>query len=123
MRMAAHWLIAPSSELSDCLAQVDHAIKIHSQYNLETSPDCRTAGIKLILDGTIDAYTAAVAKPYSNGGVPPEPAWTAEHLAAVVSRADAAGLQCALRAIGDFAVRLGDRYTGIMRHAWSPPPY
>ena len=107
MRMAAHWLIAPSEDLADPLAQVDRAIELHKQYSLSTSPDCRIAGIKLILDGIVDACTAALSKPYSsNPDAHPEAFWPREHLEAIVTKADAAGLQCALHAIGDAAVSL-----------------
>lgn len=106
MRMAAHWLVAPSENVDDCLAQVDRAIELHKQYNLDTSPDCRIAGIKLILDGIVDACTAALSKPYSSNSAHPDTFWSAEHLRTVVSKADAAGLQCALHAIGDRAVNL-----------------
>lgn len=106
MRMAAHWLVAPSEHVEESLAQVDRAIELHEQYNLETSPDCRIAGIKLILDGIVDACTAALSKPYTSNSEHPDTFWTPEHLRAVVSKADAAGLQCALHAIGDRAVTL-----------------
>lgn len=106
VRMAAHWLVAPSDNLSESLAQVDRAIELHKQYNLTTSPDCRIAGIKLILDGIVDACTAALSKPYASNSTQPEPFWPRDHLEAVVRKANAAGLQCALHAIGDLAVTL-----------------
>ncbi|ETN41042.1 uncharacterized protein HMPREF1541_02976 [Cyphellophora europaea CBS 101466] len=106
IRMAAHWLVAPSENLDDSLAQVDRAVELHKQYNLTSSPDCRIAGIKLILDGIVDACTAALSKPYTSNAAHPDTFWTAEHLRAVVRKADEAGLQCALHAIGDRAVTL-----------------
>jgi predicted amidohydrolase YtcJ len=62
------------------------------------------AGIKFIVDGVIDGCTAHVLAPYTNGDLP-EPIWDYDALAPVVAAADAAGLQCALHAIGDGAVR------------------
>lgn len=106
MRMAAHWLVAPSDNIQDSLVQVDRAIELHKQYNLQTSPDCRIAGIKLILDGIVDACTAALSQPYTSNSTHPDTFWTPEHLQQVVAKADAAGLQCALHAIGDRAVTL-----------------
>jgi predicted amidohydrolase YtcJ len=105
VRIAAHWLIVPCHDEASNLAQVDRAIALHRQFNLDTSPDFRIAGIKLICDGVIDACTAALLEPYSSNGASCDPLWTAEMLAPVVHRADQAGLQCALHAIGDATVR------------------
>ena len=104
MRVAAHWLITPSATVEGCLAQVDRAIKLHQSYNRETSPDLRIAGIKVICDGIIDSCTAALLEPYSPNGFSSEPLWQPDMLAAVVRKADRAGLQCALHAIGDKTV-------------------
>lgn len=104
VRLAAHWLIAPSEVEEGNLKQVDRAIELHKQFNTETSPDCRIAGIKVICDGVIDACTAALLEPYSNG-ISCDTLWPAAMLDPVVKRADAAGLQCALHAIGDGAIR------------------
>lgn len=106
MRMAAHWLITPSHNLRDVLKQVDRAIELHMHYNMETSPDCRIAGIKLMLDGTVDACTAAVSKPYRGDDSYTRPIWNPSHLREAVLHADRSGLQCALHAIGDAAVKL-----------------
>ncbi|KAL4920185.1 amidohydrolase 3 [Aspergillus aurantiobrunneus] len=88
IRLAMHWIISPAATEAEVLSQVDRAIALHSEYNKSTSPDFRIAGIKVICDGVVDACTAALTDPYST------------------ARADAAGLQCALHAIGDAAVRL-----------------
>ena len=60
------------------------------------------AGIKLVLDGVIDACTAAMRHPYADGSNA-EPIWPLERLRPVVAAADAAGLQVAMHAIGDLA--------------------
>lgn len=104
LRIAAHWLIVPSTDPADDLAQVERAIELHAQYNLDTSPDFRIAGIKVICDGVIDGCTAALLEPYTLNGVSCDPLWPAEKLAPVVERAVQAGLQCALHAIGDATV-------------------
>ena len=106
VRIAAHWLITPSNSDAERLAQVDRAIALSKVFNAETSPDFRIVGIKVICDGVIDACTAALLEPYSSNTVNADPLWTTDMLAPVVKRADDAGLQCALHAIGDRAVRL-----------------
>jgi predicted amidohydrolase YtcJ len=105
-RLAAHWLVAPKETEAARLAQVDRAIELWKELNAETSPDFRIAGIKLILDGIIDACTAALTEPYSSNGTDCGPLWTLEELAPVIRKADAAGMQCALHAIGDQAIRI-----------------
>lgn len=110
LRLAAHWIITPAASVEECLAQVDRAIELHATYNARSSPDFRIAGIKVICDGVVDACTAALLQPYAAGAgdreVNCEPLWPADMLRAVVAKADAAGLQCALHAIGDATVRL-----------------
>ncbi|KAL2825181.1 amidohydrolase 3 [Aspergillus cavernicola] len=108
IRLAAHWIITPAATESEVFTQVDRAIALHKQYNKSTSPDFRIAGIKVICDGVIDACTAALLEPYSTSSTSPSasPLWESNILRKVVQRADAAGLQCALHAIGDAAVRL-----------------
>lgn len=106
IRLAAHWLIYPSKTNEENLRQVDRAIQLWRKYNLETSPDFRIAGIKVIGDGVIDACTAALLEPYSSNGVSCDPLWDADMLKQVVQRADGAGLQCALHAIGDATIKM-----------------
>jgi len=106
IRIAVHWLIAPSKTTEENLRQVDRAIELWKEYNLDTSPSFRIAGIKVIGDGVIDACTAALLEPYSKNGVSCEPLWNREMLTEVVARADSAGLQCALHAIGDATIKL-----------------
>lgn len=106
LRMASHWIILPHAEEDRVLAQVDRAIELHQRYNLETSPGLRIAGIKVICDGVVDACTAALTEPYASNGTNCEPLWDADMLEKVVRKADAAGLQCALHAIGDATVKM-----------------
>lgn len=106
LRFAAHWLITPSKTTAENLAQVDEAIRLHQEFNLETSPDFRIAGIKIIGDGVIDACTAALRDPYSSTGTTCAPIWTAEMLRPVVKKASDAGLVVAIHAIGDETVKL-----------------
>ncbi|KAH9993482.1 amidohydrolase 3 [Xylariaceae sp. FL0662B] len=101
IRFAVYWLITPRRTEAENLAQVDRAIELNRQFNAETSPDCRIVGIKVIGDGIVDGCTAALTEPYTSNGVSCDPVWSLEELGPVVKKADAAGLQCALHAIGD----------------------
>ncbi|KAI1111502.1 amidohydrolase family protein [Nemania sp. NC0429] len=105
MRFAVHWLITPRKTVAETLTQVDRAIELNGQYNAETTPDCRVVGIKVIGDGIIDGCTAGLTEPYTSNGVSCEPIWSLEELGPVVKKADVAGLQCALHAIGDKTIR------------------
>ncbi|KAH7158094.1 amidohydrolase 3 [Dactylonectria estremocensis] len=104
MRTTAYWLVLPDSEAA-CLKQVDRAVELKKQYNKLNSPDLCITGIKLICDGTIDACTAHVSRPYANG-LSPDPLWSKALLEAVVRHAVASGLQIAFHAIGDAAIRM-----------------
>ncbi|KAI0532730.1 amidohydrolase 3 [Xylaria digitata] len=106
MRFAVHWLIAPRKSEAENLAQVDRAIELNRQFNAETTPNCRVVGIKVIGDGIIDGCTAALTEPYTSNGITAEPVWSLEELGPVVKKADAAGLQCALHAIGDKTIKI-----------------
>lgn len=99
LRVAAHWLVACTGDVDDHLAQVRRAADLAAASD---SPWLRVVGIKLILDGVIDACTAALHLPYSDGTLG-ELIWPVEQLRPVVVAADAAGLQIALHAIGDRA--------------------
>lgn len=104
--LAAHWFIFPRDSPEETLAQVDRAIELYAQFNQTSSPRCRIAGIKVMCDGVVDACTAALKEPYSHTGANAAPMWTLATLAPVLQKADAAGLQCALHAIGDGAIKL-----------------
>lgn len=106
IRTAAYWIITPCKTDEENLAQVDRAIELHEQYNSSTSPDFRIAGIKLICDGVVDACTASLLEPYSTNSANAGTIWAPDALRKVVQKADSAGLQCALHAIGDATVKL-----------------
>lgn len=105
LRLAAHWLILPHGNVDQCLAEVDKAIEMRDKYNLGNSPNFRITGIKIICDGVVDSCTAALRRPYFDGTTA-EPLWDASNLTQVLAKADKAGLQCALHAIGDEAVKM-----------------
>ena len=99
--VVAHWLVDRRDDPADELAQVEHAAQLARRH---PAGRVRVAGIKLITDGTIDGCTAGMCSPLTNGQ-PGEMVWPREALEPVVVAADAAGLQIALHAIGDLAVR------------------
>ncbi|WP_426621941.1 amidohydrolase [Microbacterium sp. As-52] len=101
LRIAAHWFIVNTGDDAANLAQVAQA----AAHASATTAGVRVLGIKLVLDGTIDACTAAMRAPYADG-TNAAPIWPAERLLPVVAAADAAGLQIAMHAIGDAASTL-----------------
>ncbi|KAF4552450.1 Hypothetical protein D9617_10g074320 [Elsinoe fawcettii] len=106
IRVSAYWLIRPAADIDSLLSQVDRAIALAAQYNSTTSPDLRIIGVKLILDGTVDACTAALSSTYASMTSIVPTLWTKPQVEAVVFHASRAGLQCALHAIGDATVKL-----------------
>ncbi len=61
---------------------------------------------KGMLDGTVDAHTAAMLEPYAERTDTGLPMWTQGDLNRVVAAYDKAGLQVQLHAIGDRAIRM-----------------
>lgn len=106
IRIAVHWLVTPRKTEAENLAQVDRAIELSSQFNADTSPNCRVVGIKIIGDGIIDGCTAGLTEPYSSNGTTGDPFWSLAELGPVVKKVDTAGLQCAIHAIGDKTVKV-----------------
>lgn len=101
-RITAHWLVHPTGDLDENLAQVARAAELLAEGDDDW---LRVVGVKLMVDGTVDGCTAAVRTPYVNGALP-EAIWSLDDLAPVVAAADAAGLKVAMHAIGDEAVRI-----------------
>lgn len=104
--LASHWFIFPRETQQETLKQVDRAIELQQQYDKVSSPLCRITGIKIMCDGVVDACTAHLLEPYSHTGENEPPAWTIETLVPILQKADKAGLQCAIHAIGDGAIRI-----------------
>lgn len=66
----------------------------------------RVKAVKIVVDGVIEAHTAAMLEPYTDEpGTKGLPGWTQEQLDETVARADHAGLQVYIHAIGDAGVR------------------
>ena len=108
--VVGHWLIRRTGDTDDEVAQVRTAAEVAAGVK---SPRVRVNGIKLMLDGTIDGCTAALLDPYAPhavgrdaaGGAVGDLIWPRASLDPVVAAADEAGLQIAMHAIGDRAVR------------------
>ncbi|KAJ5689555.1 amidohydrolase 3 [Penicillium macrosclerotiorum] len=99
--IAAHWLVPYADDQQANLRYVDRAIELRKQYK---EPDFCIAGIKLICDGVVDGCTAALLQPYTGKSDPVDPIWPEDKLREAVQYADAAGMQCAIHAIGDRAI-------------------
>lgn len=99
IRVVAHWFVANTGDEAANLAQVSRAVELAREAD---SPWLRVAGVKLVLDGVIDACTAAMRHPYADGSNA-DPIWPLDALKPVVAAADGAGLQVAMHAIGDAA--------------------
>jgi predicted amidohydrolase YtcJ len=61
---------------------------------------------KGMLDGTVDAHTAAMLEPYADSDDLGLPMWTQDALNRAVAAYDKAGIQVQLHAIGDRAIRM-----------------
>ncbi|MDP5225695.1 MULTISPECIES: amidohydrolase [Arthrobacter] len=99
IRVAAHWFIENTGDDAANLAQVRRAAEHAERLS---HPSLRVVGVKFIIDGVIDACTAAMRRPYADGR-DAEAIWPLERLKPALAAADAAGLQAALHAIGDAA--------------------
>ncbi len=69
-------------------------------------PYLRFGIAKGMLDGTVDAGTAAMLEPYAGRASTGLPMWELEPLVRTLARYDRAGIQVQLHAIGDRAVRM-----------------
>ncbi len=101
-RIAGHWMTRRDEDPAANLAQVAEAAELAARHR---SRFLRITGIKVVIDGTVDGCTAALGEPYADGSMP-GPIWDLAALEPVVTAADAAGLQVAMHAIGDEAIRI-----------------
>lgn len=100
VRTSVAFSVGPQTTQAD-IDRITETSKKHS------SPMLRVGAIKIMLDGVVESYTAAMLEAYTNK---PEtsgsPSYTAEQLNNVVRMADKAGLQIYIHAIGDRSVRM-----------------
>jgi predicted amidohydrolase YtcJ len=101
LNVAAHWLMRRTGDPEGELRQVRRAAELARRH---PNPPIHVVGIKIIVDGTIDGCTAGMLEPFTNGA-PGGLIWDLAALEPVVLEADALGLQVAMHAIGDLAVR------------------
>lgn len=102
IRIAAYWLVTDALDINARLEVVARVAQLVATHQSEWF---KIVGIKIVLDGVIDACTAALSAPYADGSLA-DTIWTPEDLGEVVVAADAAGLQIAVHAIGDRASSL-----------------
>ena len=96
----SHCLLAAD----DLEEKINEAEKLRDRYNSEF---LRLNTIKVFADGVIDLRTAYLLEPYAD--IPEsrgEPGWEREQLYEALARANKAGFQVHVHAIGDAAVRL-----------------
>ncbi|MGE5226447.1 MAG: amidohydrolase [Planctomycetaceae bacterium] len=99
-RLRGHWILSEGEDQGSVVQEVARRAREHASAWL------RVSGVKIVSDGVIDSCTAAMLRPFADGTLPP-PIWPSEPLVAAVRAADAAGLQVAIHAIGDAAIRGG----------------
>lgn len=101
--MTLRWYVSVPFDPNATRAQLARYVELSKQF---TGPWLRYGIAKGMLDGTVDAQTAAMLEPYANTDATGLPFWPAATLNRGVVRYDSAGLQVELHAIGDRAVRM-----------------
>ena len=99
LRVYMPYRLHPHEPLS---AIEDKAVALRDAYK---SDFLRAGALKLFMDGVVESFTAFLLEPYANASTTGEAIFSADHFNEVAVRADAAGLQMAVHAIGDAAVR------------------
>ena len=84
--------------------ELDRLADIQDAY--PDDPLFKGGALKIVLDGSLDAETAAMIEPYATRDRAGEPAMTADDLNRMVRLADARGWQIMTHAAGDRAVRM-----------------
>jgi predicted amidohydrolase YtcJ len=101
--MRLRWYVSVPFDPNATRVQLARFVQLKQQY---TGPWLRYGIAKGMLDGTVDAQTAAMLEPYAGTDATGLPFWSAPVLNRGVVRYDSAGLQVELHAIGDKAVRM-----------------
>lgn len=100
LRMYLPFRFYPDMPLS---AIQDEAVYLRDHYQ---SPKLKAGALKLFMDGVIDSFTGFMLEPYQNNpGSRGEAIFEAEHFNEIARTADKLGLQIAVHAIGDAAIR------------------
>ena len=101
--VTGYWLIRPTGDRERDLESVARAVEMRDMFAEGPGSDWfRIIGVKFILDGVIDACTAAMREPYADGSHA-EAIWTFDSAAPAALAADSRGLELAMHAIGDHA--------------------
>ena len=98
LRLYVPYRITPEMPVS----VVDDAVALRDSYR---SNKLRAGAFKLFMDGVVESYTAFLTEPYVGTQDVGEALFSAEHFTELAVRADRAGLQIAVHAVGDAAVR------------------
>lgn len=107
------WYVSVPFDPGATRAQLTRYVQLRDRYR---GPWLRYGIAKGMLDGTVDAQTAAMLEPYADTDATGLPFWGAAVLNRGVARYDSAGLQVELHAIGDKAVRMAlDAYAQARR--------
>lgn len=115
-----YWILTATGNAATDLAQIHEAVRVRDEIAAAYGDRwLRIAGVKFILDGVIDACTAAMRAPYANGEMPGA-IWEREFAIPMAIAADAAGLQLALHAIGDEASTIALDMVQACIHANGP---
>lgn len=114
LRLYVPFRMYPHTPLS---AIQDEAVAMRDGYR---SDKLRAGALKLFMDGVVESYTAFLTEPYANARGCGEAIFGAEHFHEIAVRADRAGLQVAVHAVGDAAVRRALDGFGAARRANGP---
>ena len=98
LRLYLPYLATPEMPLE----VVEEAADLRNSYR---SDKLRAGAFKLFMDGVVESYTAFLLEPYVQTDRYGEALFSAEHFSELACRADRAGLQIAVHAVGDAAVR------------------
>jgi predicted amidohydrolase YtcJ len=111
VRVAVYISVSPQSTPD----AIDRILDLRQAFR---EPHVRIAGVDLLLDGQIEAHSAALLEPYSDAaGVTGKAMWSPEAFNEMVTLCDSGGLQIATHAVGDRAVRMALDGYEYARHA------
>lgn len=103
LKVRVYSAVSVGKPLTDAEADALDAIR----QRFPDDPLFKTGAIKMMVDGVIEAHTAAMLAPYSNKpGVRGSPMWTATDLDRTVALLDRRGWQILIHAIGDGGIRM-----------------
>jgi predicted amidohydrolase YtcJ len=110
VRVAVYLTVNPGST-------PDAIDKILELRQASRDPMVRIAGVDMVLDGQMEAHSAALLEPYANeAGVSGKAMWSQEAFNEMATLCDSGGLQISIHAVGDRAVRMAlDGFEAVRR--------